>query len=601
MAFKDYSLTPASNTAIGEDTFIGPNMPRDNVRPALQQIAADGRDLYEEMLARGELATFLASGTGAVERTALAKMRERLSVIDFAPNTMIANAIAAGTHAADIVSWVDAASDAAVAQGRILHFPAGTYPMEQWLPPANLEVSTDGLATIFKQLDTGGYLTRFIDVQADGVRLWPGGIATIDGNMNNTPINYGVGGDGFLASVPGRNATSMNSGIRVHAGAGVTINSFTCGDVYGVNIGGDVLETGASGGGYLGHCSIGTLYGDNIYRHILAVTAGYSGRVEGVVQEGGVGLYAVDVEPDPSSSSPPMQWHIEFVRGNRMSVAGDAAEQLGSFTYGTIDIDYDRGASVPPFSYDTTEGAAPATFQVGLRYRNVRSIVGKSLVIRNHQYAAIRDLGEGGGDTPCKEFKVDYCEVENCGEDTGYEVLRQKTNVMQFGSYISKDKPAANPASFGGGAIADGWLNILAGEIDGKVVHNYNGNIAIGKVLNAGPADTSAFYNITGKIELNGLKSSGALFLFQGCTEVPICVNCDLDVAGGGGQAIVSGGAGNAQYVRCKIRGADINLGWFSAAALSDAANDAAAAALGTPVQIGEVYRNGSVLMVRVS
>jgi hypothetical protein len=47
MAFKDYSNTPASNTALGDGTFIGPNMARSSVRPALQQLAADGRGLYD--------------------------------------------------------------------------------------------------------------------------------------------------------------------------------------------------------------------------------------------------------------------------------------------------------------------------------------------------------------------------------------------------------------------------------------------------------------------------------------------------------------------------------------------------------------------------
>lgn len=50
MAFRDYSATPSINTTIGDDIYIGPNMPRDNVRPALQQIAADGRGLYDTLV-----------------------------------------------------------------------------------------------------------------------------------------------------------------------------------------------------------------------------------------------------------------------------------------------------------------------------------------------------------------------------------------------------------------------------------------------------------------------------------------------------------------------------------------------------------------------
>ena len=47
MAFRDYSTTPRLNTTIGDGIFIGPNMARDDVREALQTLAADGRDLYD--------------------------------------------------------------------------------------------------------------------------------------------------------------------------------------------------------------------------------------------------------------------------------------------------------------------------------------------------------------------------------------------------------------------------------------------------------------------------------------------------------------------------------------------------------------------------
>ena len=48
MPFKDYNLNPSANTEIGDGLFIGPNMDRNNVRPALQQIAADGKELSDQ-------------------------------------------------------------------------------------------------------------------------------------------------------------------------------------------------------------------------------------------------------------------------------------------------------------------------------------------------------------------------------------------------------------------------------------------------------------------------------------------------------------------------------------------------------------------------
>lgn len=55
MAFKDYSSVPASNTLLDDGTYIGPNMFRNKVRPALQQIVADGKLLADEVTALGTL------------------------------------------------------------------------------------------------------------------------------------------------------------------------------------------------------------------------------------------------------------------------------------------------------------------------------------------------------------------------------------------------------------------------------------------------------------------------------------------------------------------------------------------------------------------
>lgn len=123
MSFKDYSSNPAANTVLGEGTFIGPNMPRDDVRPALQQLAADGKDLADTTVPAGNassragkfltwgpdgkaiaasgpgtdaaLRTDLASPEGAVftgftqavtaaaTRTVQDKLRERRTILDY--------------------------------------------------------------------------------------------------------------------------------------------------------------------------------------------------------------------------------------------------------------------------------------------------------------------------------------------------------------------------------------------------------------------------------------------------------------------------------------------------------------------------------------
>ncbi len=51
MSFADYFTTTALNTTIGASIYIGPNMARDDVREALQQLAADGRTVYDDIAA----------------------------------------------------------------------------------------------------------------------------------------------------------------------------------------------------------------------------------------------------------------------------------------------------------------------------------------------------------------------------------------------------------------------------------------------------------------------------------------------------------------------------------------------------------------------
>jgi hypothetical protein len=119
MSFKDYSQTPADNTTLGDGTYIGPNMLRNKVRPSLQQIASDGRELYDEVIARGAggaLPAFIQAGTGAVERTAQSKLRDIVSALDFG---------AAG-GGADDTTKLQASLTAAGAQSAVF-LPAGDF------------------------------------------------------------------------------------------------------------------------------------------------------------------------------------------------------------------------------------------------------------------------------------------------------------------------------------------------------------------------------------------------------------------------------------------------------------------------------------------
>lgn len=171
MPFQDYSSTPASNTEIGDTpVFIGPNMPRDNVRPALQTLAADGRDLYDTVVAMGsggELPGFIASGVGAVDRTALAKMRDFVSAKDFG---------AVGNGVTDDTTALQAALTALdAAGGGTLHFPDGVYLANNLSATSNnINLVGNGQVNIVKNANGPLLTLSGNDCSTQGLRFYGG-------------------------------------------------------------------------------------------------------------------------------------------------------------------------------------------------------------------------------------------------------------------------------------------------------------------------------------------------------------------------------------------------------------------------------------------
>lgn len=153
MSFKDYSDVPAQNTTIGDNIFIGPNMERAKVRPSLQQLAADGRALRDEMLALGgggTLPAFIQSGADAVERPVQDKLRDIVSIADFLPAGFVT------TGGVNYTSHIQAAMDAAAAQGRTLQSIPGIFDVSGTglVPPAGLQwVGAGQDATIIRNLN----------------------------------------------------------------------------------------------------------------------------------------------------------------------------------------------------------------------------------------------------------------------------------------------------------------------------------------------------------------------------------------------------------------------------------------------------------------
>lgn len=457
-----------------------------------------------------------------------------LSVFDAIPPTLH-QAIRSGSLRSDIATYVERAAREAVGRGKPLHFPAGTYPMTTWAPPAGLTVLTDGRATVFRQLDTRGRPQRFIEVFGDGVRLWPGGSATIDGGM--TPR--------------GVNATAFNSGIRVHARRGARIARFECGDVYGRNLGGDVLETGCDAGGFLGTCTIGSVYGDNVYRNVLSITGGAAGSVAAVVQQGGCGFNVLCIEPDPTSARVG-DWTIDRVEGHRATIAGDPAAGVNSVRIASLDLDGRRRPSVPAFNFGgVSERASPTLFQVGLRYRNVGNVRIDTARIANMPRAAIQDIGESARDSMSGTISIGSLVIVNCGAASTYEVVTQKTRTLDIQDLSSTAKPSAGVATFLGG-FRGTQVRVGGGKVNGTVVLGTKGDFsANGLAISSGGA--SAFRYVEGRLQLTGSQITSGDAAFDRCTG-------PIDVADSTVQAAtLSRSSAQPRISRSRINGRAVN------------------------------------------
>ena len=478
------------------------------------------------------------------------------SVMEEIPASLHAS-VRDGSIATSVIAYMDTAATYAANNNRPLWFPRGTYPFLTWLPPANLIVLTDGKGTTFKQLDTAAVGTRMIDVQVDGVELWPDGAATCNGQID---------------TIPG-NATQFNSGVRLHAPTGVTIKTFRMGDVYGRNLGGDVFETGAAGTGRIKHVEVGALYGDNIYRAICVATSGESGRVAAVIQTGGVGLGALFIEPDATSPNPG-NWSFGQVRGRTASLVGDPGVRVGDVKIDHLELDYDAfGVSNPAFNTGGVSLAtAPDQFLHGLRMRNLRSLDIAQMTVKGHPRCAIFDLGENAGDDYMDSLRIGSLSIDNVQSDAAYAigslVLRKIRNV-DIGTIEETTKATlTDPTLMLGGVTT---MDIRGGRIEGRICDSATVDklTFTGITMSELAAGSSIFRNVTGQVILRNVTGSGtAGAMFNNCSVAPVVENCTFTAS-----PLLDGTTPNALLLRSTISSIYYHDAWaVTQAAVASAA-----------------------------
>ena len=152
-SFTDLSTTPATNATYisGSDS---PTVLDDHLRTVYSLLASvygnSGNGWASPYLTAGTLAAstgaslsgYLPAGAGAVASTVEAKLRERISVLDFGTPT--------GTNDDALVTAAFTA-----AAGKRLYFPAGTYAVSALTWPANTLFEGDGPTSIIKKRANG--------------------------------------------------------------------------------------------------------------------------------------------------------------------------------------------------------------------------------------------------------------------------------------------------------------------------------------------------------------------------------------------------------------------------------------------------------------
>jgi hypothetical protein len=324
MAFRDYFLDPDLNTTIGEGIYIGANMARDDVRPALQQLAADGKDLNDKILPTGSLAgKFLAfdgsgnpvaaSGTGTDEglRTDLAAATGS-QLLGLGNGSSLADIIRVNaaeygfrpsqTAAQNLTALTDAitANDGG-ANPVVIDIPPATYAMDLLsIDAANIWINAHGSTfTEGARISVGPTATNF---RLKGARFYVDtaqSILTI--NADNSIVDdvwlekFGTG-DGYMMMTEGTEQMRFQ-GITFRGGNGFFIESqrVLIADIHGVGraAGGDDFLVIKARNQRSGDIRIASVYAEN-YSNGLAfgseigtlgggVSATRPGRVENVL------------------------------------------------------------------------------------------------------------------------------------------------------------------------------------------------------------------------------------------------------------------------------------------------------------------------------
>ena len=163
-----------------------------------------------------------------------------------------------------------------------------------------------------------------------------------------------------------------------------------------------------------------------------------------------------------------------------------------------------------------SERTSPTLFQVGLRYRNVVNLRIDNARFANMPRAAIQDIGEGARDTMSGTISLGSLAIVNCGAASTFEVVTQKTRLLDIQELNSTAKPSVAVATFLGG-LRGTQIRVGRGKVSGTVVLGTRGDFFANR-LAASSAGASAFRNVEGRLHLAHSEIASGVAAFENCT-----------------------------------------------------------------------------------